>query len=196
MLTPGIALTLRCRTPSYEPHSNQSNTDPNPNHAPPENSPNRALEVWGAPVIEFHTYVTRREELDALAKAVRHNLGYDGLTPSLDILVMISSSGCEAARLRAEVVEHLIGCGVRIFTPGALECNVIRPKYRTSTPIISGATAGLPSRRFTEPKGNEAEMGHVAGLDLMARDGRAMRRASTFATGSSSHCRGRAAGLG
>ena len=36
MLTPDIALSLRRRPPSYEPHSDQSNTDPNSNHAPPE----------------------------------------------------------------------------------------------------------------------------------------------------------------
>jgi superfamily I DNA and RNA helicase len=137
---------------------------------PPENSPNRVPEVWGTPVIEFHTYKTRHEEFDALAEAVRHNLGYDGLSPSRDILVVVLGSGREAARLRAEVAQHLMGRGVRIFTPGALECDVIRPKYPDFNANNFWRDGGVTVSQIHRAKGNEAEMVHVIGFDLVARD--------------------------
>lgn len=93
---------------------------------PPENSPNRVPQVWAAPVIEFHTYKSRREELDALTEAIRHNLEYDGLSPSRDILIIVLGPRYEAAKLRVEVAQHLMDHGVRIFTPGAVEGNVAK----------------------------------------------------------------------
>jgi superfamily I DNA and RNA helicase len=137
---------------------------------PPENSPNRVPQVWGGSVIEFRTYKTRREELDALAEAVHHNLEYDGLSPSRDILVVVLGADYEAAKLRAEVARHLMGRGVRIFTPGALECDVIEPKYPAFNANNFWRDGGVTVSQIHRAKGNEAEMVHVIGFDLVARD--------------------------
>jgi superfamily I DNA and RNA helicase len=137
---------------------------------PPENSPNRVPQVWGTSVIEFHTYKMRREELDALAEAVRHNLEYDGLSPSRDILVVVIGSGPSSWQLREEVARHLMGSGVRIFTPGALECDVIRPKHPESNANNFWRDGGVTVSQIHRAKGNEAEMVHVVGFDLVARD--------------------------
>ena len=137
---------------------------------PPENSPNRVPQVWGRPVIEFHTYKTRREELDALAEAVRHNLEYDGLSPSRDILVVVLGPVSSSRQLREEVARHLMGRGVRIFTPGALECDVISPKHPDSNANNFWRDGGVTVSQIHRAKGNEAEMVHVVGFDLVARD--------------------------
>jgi superfamily I DNA and RNA helicase len=137
---------------------------------PRENSPNRVPQVWGGPVIEFSTYKTRREELDALAEAIRHNLEYDGLPPSRDILVVVLGADYEAAKLRAEVAQHLMRRGVRIFTPGALECDVIWPEYPASNPNNFCCDGGVTVSQIHRAKGNEAEMVHVVGFDLVARE--------------------------
>jgi superfamily I DNA and RNA helicase len=137
---------------------------------PPENSPNRVPEVWGSPVIEFRTYKTRREELDALTEAIRHNLEYDGLSPSRDILVIVLGPRYEAAKLRVEVAQHLKDHGVRIFTPGAVECDVIEPKYPAFNANNFWCDGGVTVSQVHRAKGNEAEMVHVVGFDLVARD--------------------------
>ena len=126
--------------------------------------------MWGRPVIEFCTYKRRREEIDALTEAVRHNLEYDGLSPSRDILVVVLGIGHEAAKLRAEVTQHLMDHGVRIFTPGALECDVIEPKYPAFNANNFWCDGGVTVSQIHRAKGNEAEMVHVVGFDLMARD--------------------------
>ena len=137
---------------------------------PPENSPNRVPEVWGRPVIEFHTYKTRREELDALAEAVRHNLEYDGLSPSRDIWVVVLGSGSSSWQLREEVARHLMGRGVRTFTPGALERDVISPKHPHSNANNFWHDGRVTVSQIHRAKGNEAEMVHAVGFDLVARD--------------------------
>lgn len=109
------------------------------------------------------------QSLYALAEAIRHNLSYDGLSPSRDIMVVVLGSGREAARLRTEVAEHLVSRGVRTFTPGALECDVISPKHPHSNANNFWRDGGVTVSQIHRAKGNEAEMVHVVGFDLIAR---------------------------
>ncbi len=60
--------------------------------------------------------------------------------------------------------------GVRIFTPGALECDVIWPKYPDFNANNFWRDSGVTVSQIHRAKGNEAEMVHVVGFDLVARD--------------------------
>lgn len=60
--------------------------------------------------------------------------------------------------------------GVRTFTPGALECDVISPKHPEFNANNFWRDGGVTVSQIHRAKGNEAEMVHVVGFDLVARD--------------------------
>lgn len=72
--------------------------------------------------------------------------------------------------MRGEVARHLMRSGVRTFTPGALECDVISPKHPEFNANNFWRDGGVTVSQIHRAKGNEAEMVHVVGFDLVARD--------------------------
>ncbi|MGL4501599.1 MAG: DEAD/DEAH box helicase, partial [Planktothrix sp.] len=83
-------------------------------HRPPENSPNPIPKLWDDPVLEFEIYDSREEELEALAERIKHNLNYDRLLPSRDILVVVLGDTYEAMKLETEVGSFLIDEGINV----------------------------------------------------------------------------------
>ncbi len=138
-------------------------------HRPPENSPNLVPELWAEPVLEFKTYVSRQDELSALAADIRHNLEHDGLKPSREILVIVLGSSFEAIALETHVARFLIEQGIQIFIPSALECNILKPKYPNHDPNKFWCEGGVTVSRIHRAKGNEADMVYVIGLDNIAK---------------------------
>ncbi|MGD2180669.1 DEAD/DEAH box helicase [Lusitaniella coriacea] len=138
-------------------------------HRPPEHSPNPVEELWGAPVLEFETYPSRQEELKALAQKIAYNRMDDGLKPSRDILMIILGSSEEARELEKKVATFLMGEGIDIYIPSALELNQVEPRYPQNNPNRFWMDGGVTISRVPRAKGNEADMVYVLGLEQVAR---------------------------
>lgn len=139
-------------------------------HRPPANSPNPIPILWGEPVIQFNTYSSRQEELTVLAENIKHNLQYDGLTPSRQILVLVLGSIYEAMKLETHVGEFLMQQGIDIFIPSGTRLNQLNPKYPDNDPDAFWYEGGVTVSRIPRAKGNEADMVYVVGCDNVAKD--------------------------
>ncbi|MDJ0619145.1 MAG: ATP-binding domain-containing protein [Calothrix sp. MO_192.B10] len=137
---------------------------------PPEYSPNPIPELWGEPVLEFNTYSSRREEFNALAENIMHNIVYDGLNPSRDILVLVLGANSEAMELEMEVARFLMDGEIDIYVPTALSINDLHPKYPDRNPNKFWHDGGVTVSRITRAKGHEADMVYIVGCDRIARN--------------------------
>ncbi|MBW4533185.1 MAG: ATP-binding domain-containing protein [Pleurocapsa minor HA4230-MV1] len=143
-------------------------------HRPPANSPNPIPTLWGEPVIQFNTYSSRQEEFSILAENIKHNLEYDGLTPSRQILVLVLG-GYEAKQLETHVAEFLMNQGIDIFIPSAVKLNQLDPKFdkynpNNYNPDTFWHEGGVTVSRLNRAKGNEADMVYVVGCDNVAKN--------------------------
>lgn len=139
-------------------------------HRPSKNSPNPVPQLWNGPVLEFETYNSRLEEVTALAKKIKHNLDYDGLKPSRDILVIALGSPSEAKKLENYIADFLKNQDINIFIPSALECNVLNPIWPNRNSNNFWHDGAVTVSRVHRAKGNEAFMVYVVGFDNIAKD--------------------------
>lgn len=139
-------------------------------HRPPANSPNPIPTLWGEPVIQFNTYSSRQEEFTVLAENIKHNLEYDGLKPSRQILVLIIGNFYEAMKLETYVAEFLMQQGIDIFVASAVRLNQLNPKYPSNDPDSFWFEGGVTISRIHRAKGNEADMVYVIGCDSVAKN--------------------------
>ena len=139
-------------------------------HRPPANSPNPIPTLWDESVIQFNTYSSRQEELTVLAENIKHNLEYDGLIPSRQILVLVLGSTYEAMNLETHVAEFLMQQGIDIFVPSGTRLNQLKPKYPNNDPDAFWYEGGVTVSRLHRAKGNEADMVYVIGCDNVAKD--------------------------
>jgi superfamily I DNA and RNA helicase len=138
-------------------------------HRPPENSPNPVPALWGEPMLDIGIYRTRQQELYALAQHIKHNLEYDCLKPSRDILVVILGD-FEAKQLETHVAAFLMEQGINIFVPAAPAFNTLNFQWQQSRPNIFWEEGAVTVSRIQRAKGNEAQMVYVLGFDNVARD--------------------------
>ena len=139
-------------------------------HRPPANSPNPIPTLWGEPVIQFNTYSSRQEEFTVLAENIKHNLKYDGLKPSRQILVLIIGNLYEAMKLETYVAEFLMQQGIDIFIASAIRLNQLDPRFGNNDPDAFWHEGGVTVSRLHRAKGNEADMVYVVGCDNVAKD--------------------------
>jgi superfamily I DNA and RNA helicase len=135
-----------------------------------ENAPNPMTELWKEDLINFQVYYSRQQELIALADSIFHNLRYDGLRPSREILVIILGSGMEAINLENRVASYLIRKGIEIYIPGTKQSNIINIEEQNSNPNQFWSEGAVTISRIHRAKGNEAEIVYLVGLDNIARD--------------------------
>jgi len=131
-------------------------------------SPNPIPELWPGPCIEFQACKDRTSELADLAENLRHNLRYDGLRPSREILVIIIGSPFEAIQLETHASQFLLQQGIDIFLPGTAECNHLGKKH--PYPNKFWCDGAVTVSRIHRAKGQEADMVYVIGLDRIAQD--------------------------
>ncbi|KYC42000.1 DNA/RNA helicase [Scytonema hofmannii PCC 7110] len=139
-------------------------------HRPIEYSPNPIPELWGKPVLEFQTYGSRREELQALTDSITHNVMFDGLNPSRDILVVVLGSNSEAMELEVDVAGFLLDHNIDIYIPTALTLNDMTPQWPNNDPDKFWHESGVTVSRTNRAKGHEADMVYVVGFDNVARN--------------------------
>jgi superfamily I DNA and RNA helicase len=135
-------------------------------HRPRHQSPNPIPQMWQTSVIEFEAYPSRQDELNALADRIWHNLKYDGLRPSREILVVVLGAAHEVGNLERYVAQFLIDHGIDIFLPTATDCNQLYPHPRDRERFW--CVGCVTVSRVYRAKGNEAAMVYVVGLDRLA----------------------------
>lgn len=138
-------------------------------HRPPKNSPNPVPELWGAPVIDVDIYSSRQEELTALAQHIKHNLDYDGLQPSREILVIVLGN-YKAIELETHVASFLIEQGIDIFIPSGVRINQLNPRWPDNDRDRFWYKDAVTVSRIARAKGNEADMVYVVGFDNVAEN--------------------------
>lgn len=92
---------------------------------PSKNSPNLVPKVWNNPVLEFKTYISRNEELQALATEIKNNLQKDYLKASKNILVIVLGEAWEASDLQKEVAKVLMQHQIDIYIPAESGKNIL-----------------------------------------------------------------------
>ncbi|WP_017303673.1 pentapeptide repeat-containing protein [Spirulina subsalsa] len=138
-------------------------------HRPPSHSPNPLPRLWPDSYLNFNTYPTRQEELSRLAQHILHNLRYEGLRPSPDILVIVLGSFFEARQLEKQVAQFLLNQGIDIYLPSTSDCNQIEVNRATYQPNKFWCDGAVTVSRIHRAKGHEAEMVYVVGLDQVAK---------------------------
>ena len=138
-------------------------------HRPPKNSPSPVPDLWGEPVITVDIYESRQEELTTLAQHIKHNLNYDGLLHSREILVVVLGSNYEAMQLETHVASFLLEQGIKIFIPTATKLNQLKPQFPDNDPDLFWHPGGVTVSRIHRAKGNEADMVYVVGFDNVAK---------------------------
>ncbi|OKH26717.1 DNA/RNA helicase [Hydrococcus rivularis NIES-593] len=138
---------------------------------PRENSPNPIPELWQGDIIEFKAYESRQQELFVLAKNIKHNLRYDGLRPSQEILVIVVGEFFDAIQLETQVANFLMRQGIDIFIPGNSKCNTLLDESgKCRNPNKFWHEGAVTISRIHRAKGNEADMVYIVGCDRIAED--------------------------
>jgi superfamily I DNA and RNA helicase len=137
---------------------------------PRENSANPLQQWWKGSIIDLNTYAYRQQELTALAQKIKHNLRYDGLRPSREILVILVGHVFEAIKLEAHVATFLIKQGIDIFIPGNRHCNCLKTEPEEGDPNRFWHDGAITVARIHRAKGHEADMVYVVGLDRVAKE--------------------------
>lgn len=139
-----------------------------------KNSPNPVPDLWDGDVLEFNTFETRDEELEAVAQRIRRNLDVDEMSPSRNILVIAVGKG--SYYIRRKMASILQNHGIDSYTPTALDVNIVNPRWPDIDSNKFWHRDGVTVAGIHRAKGNEAEMVYVVGLDKIAKDEANRRR--------------------
>lgn len=137
---------------------------------PLENSLNPIDKMWRGDLINFQTYQNRQLELTALAEKIKHNLRYDGLRPSKEILVIILGQFFEAIKLENYTANFLMQQGIDIYIPSTQGCNIIKSEKDTHNPNQFWCEGGVTVSRIHRAKGHQADQVYLVGLDKIAEN--------------------------
>lgn len=136
---------------------------------PAKNSPNLVPTIWKKSVLEFKTYKSRDEELQALVTDIRNNLQNDYLKASKNILIIILGNAWEASALQKEVAKVLMQNQISIYIPAESGKNILQTtNWRDKKPDQFWEDEAITISLVPRAKGNEAHMVYVLGADLVA----------------------------
>lgn len=134
----------------------------------PENSPNPLPQFTDEPLVTFHSFANRREELDALVSALQRDLSVEGLQPSRQILVVVPGLEWEPYTLQGEVFRALRAANLSVYLPGNKDVNVPKQKWPNTDPNGFWREGAITVSPVMQAKGNEADVVYVVGLDRIA----------------------------
>ncbi|NES70797.1 MAG: ATP-binding domain-containing protein, partial [Okeania sp. SIO2D1] len=135
-----------------------------------DNSPHPLTELWQGETITCKVYRDRQQELTALASKILHNLRYDGLRPSQEILVIILGTGFEALKLAKNVAQFLIEQGIDIYIPSTSNYNQLQAHKHDYRPNQFWFPGAVTISRIHRAKGQEADMVYLVGLEQIAQE--------------------------
>ncbi|GBF86260.1 pentapeptide repeat-containing protein [Aphanothece sacrum] len=132
------------------------------------NSVNPLPSMWKDSLLKFNIYSSRHQEIIALSQQIKHNLRYDGLRPSREILVIILGSSYEAKQRQKQIANFLNRQGIDIFIPGTEKCNQW-PDDSNSNPNKFWCEGAVTISQIYRAKGHEADMVYIVGLDELGK---------------------------
>ena len=137
---------------------------------PQHNSPNPIAQLWQGEIIEFTTYLSRQQELTALARNIKYNLRHDGLRPSQEILIIILGSFNEVAELAQQTARFLIKQGITIYLPGNSNYNLLHTESNQHQANQFWCEGAITITTIHRAKGQEADMVYIIGADFIAKN--------------------------
>lgn len=138
---------------------------------PEKNSPNLVPMLSKEPVLQFNSYASRQEELNALAQAIQHNITHDGLSPHEHILIVVLGAGRDATALQKQVANTLQAHNIDFYLPSMRAKNVLSAaNYREQNPDKFTDDGAVTISLVSRAKGNEAHIVYVVGADVVAAD--------------------------
>lgn len=138
-------------------------------HRPKETTPNVVPKIWKKDLITFRVFSSRKEELEAVASSIKHNIEEDGLEPSRDILVIVLGDTMDAYWSMQSAGKALMEMGIDVYIPSALTKNIIEPKYPHKDPNRFWYEGAVTVTSIFRAKGHEAFMVYVIGLDEIGK---------------------------
>lgn len=135
-------------------------------HRPESNSPNLVPHLWKAPVLNFSTYDSIEEKLEALANKIKENIKKDHLKPSKDILIVVLGNDYA---LREAIAKKLLEKGINFYISPNSKMNVLKtPNFREQNKDKIWEEDAVTISFVNKAKGNEAHMVYVVGAEKVA----------------------------
>ena len=136
----------------------------------PHNSPNLIADLWSGNIIKFNKFLTRQQELTALADNLKDNLKEDGVQASQDILVIVLGSFYDAKNLEQQTANFLIKQGINIYLPTHKTYNTIDTEPEARQPNQFWHQGAVTISTIHRAKGQEADLVYLIGLDNIAKN--------------------------
>lgn len=133
-----------------------------------EKLPHPLTNLWKDSLIEFNIYLSKQQEITALAQTIKYNLRKDELRPSGEILVIVLGDYLEASKQQKIIANFLIKQGIDIFIPGTKNCNCLDAESEEN-PNQFWFKGAVTIARIHRVKGHEADMVYVLGLEFVAQ---------------------------
>lgn len=136
---------------------------------PAENSPHPIRDYVSSPLLHFEMHPSRTAELDALMQALQRNINYDGLAPSRQIMVVVLGSGRKTQSLTHRVLRAMTERQLDYYLPGQRQANdTSATDWRVQDRNKFWHDNAITVTTIHRAKGNEADVVHVIGFDLIA----------------------------
>lgn len=137
---------------------------------PLENSPNPINGLYNGKCIDFKTYTSRADEIEALVNDIINDLKTQNLNPSRDILIVNLTEGDYNGYLK-EIGQALNRVGINYYVPSCSTSNIIKDyDWKQRRPEKFWCDNAVTISGINRAKGNEAAMVYVVGTDYIARN--------------------------
>lgn len=134
------------------------------------NSLNPISQFWQGDLINFEIYSDRLSELTALAEKIKHNLKYEGLRPSREILIIILGKAFEAIELETYTANFLMQQGLDIYIPSTPNFNCLKKDTNNDYANQFWCDGAITISRIHRAKGHQADLVYLVGLDHIAQE--------------------------
>lgn len=134
-----------------------------------ETTPNKVPDLWKGSIIDLNIYNNREDELEALVRNIKYNLGVDRLKKSKDILIIALGDYRESTKLQKEIARKIKSNKIDFFIPKAINKNQLDlSNYHKTNPNNFWHEDAVTISNIFRAKGNEAYMVYLLGLDHIA----------------------------
>ena len=134
------------------------------------NSPNIISKISRENAIAFNCYISRQQELTALAINIKENLNRDDLQPDREILITILGAHYNTAPLIKQTATFLIDRGINIYLPTQSTFNRWDTPHEQRDYNRFWYPGAITISTIHRAKGQEADMVYLIGLDNIAQN--------------------------
>ena len=132
------------------------------------NSPNILSDISSEKAIAFKNFVSRIQELTALAQSISQNLVQDSLQPDREILIIVLGAYYDTLPLIEQTAVFLINRGINIYLPSQGTFNCLDTPIEQRDYNRFWYPGAVTISDIYRAKGQEADMVYLIGLDRIA----------------------------